>query len=116
MKKSSINSRMDYAREHNQLAAFSKVHNATNPTPPPKIASDPWNIGTSKKTLEPEMKDGCICNRKHQIVVCENCKMLCYGRISQTCPKHPNVTYLLDLFYCPSCTCSRTFLKIKEAS
>lgn len=33
----------------------------------------------------------CICERKRSVIFCNHCKETFVGRISQQCPKHPEV-------------------------
>uniref|UniRef100_A0A1I8QCN4 Uncharacterized protein n=1 Tax=Stomoxys calcitrans TaxID=35570 RepID=A0A1I8QCN4_STOCA len=115
--KSSINSRMDYAREHNQFAAFSKVNVESIHKAPRNNEAVPEDICPEIEATSSNQTEffNCICNRKAQIIECQKCKMLCYGRVSHPCAIHPNVTYLLDLFYCPACICSREYLRAKES-
>ncbi|XP_011295623.2 uncharacterized protein CG13380 [Musca domestica] len=116
----SVNSRMDYARENNQFAAFSPKDENNNEIqvygPPARELRSANSQPAIMAELEerPTASDGCICNRKSQIIECKKCRMLCYGRVSETCPRHPNVSYLMDLYYCPSCYCSRVFLTAKK--
>lgn len=97
----SVNSRMDYARENNQFAAFSPKDENNNDIqvygPPAGELRSANSQPAIMAELEerPTASDGCICNRKSQIIECKKCRMLCYGRVSETCPRHPNVCTLL---------------------
>ncbi|XP_073840067.1 uncharacterized protein [Musca autumnalis] len=117
----SVNSRMEYAREHNQYAAFSPKDENNNNNVQGSIPQARAIIAQKDFLAEPPEErsatselTGCICNRKSQIIECKKCRMLCYGRVSEQCPRHPNVSYLLDLYYCPSCYCSRIHLTARK--
>lgn len=77
--KKSVNYRLQLARENSPVAPLDYNNNNTKilrRTPSPPLQQLP----------------GCICHRKSQIIECEKCKMLCYGRVSEPCPQHPNVS------------------------
>ncbi|CAH2267298.1 jg14765 [Pararge aegeria aegeria] len=45
----------------------------------------------------------CSCRREKTIVFCRACGYYCHGRVRLKCPKHPRVTFLLDITECPRC-------------
>ncbi|KRK01948.1 uncharacterized protein CG13380 [Drosophila yakuba] len=61
--------------------------------------------------------NNCICDRKREnVIVCSRCKQTFVGRISQRCPKHPEVTFLMDARQCAFCGAHANFLQISETS
>lgn len=117
MKKKSANTRLDFARQNNQYAATALLNDdkIRNSIKKASVIQDVQPLKPIMPSHEEPAKDAaCICNRKSQVVECQKCKMLFYGRVSQKCFHHPNVTYLLDFFYCPSCTGPKENLKVKS--
>ncbi|KRF98974.1 uncharacterized protein Dwil_GK26830 [Drosophila willistoni] len=55
----------------------------------------------------------CICERpRNNVIVCEHCQKSFFGRISQTCPEHPEVAFLMDARNCGFCGAPANYLKI----
>ncbi|XP_016975125.1 uncharacterized protein CG13380-like [Drosophila rhopaloa] len=73
-----------------------------------------YNNNTNYK-LGPDCVKYCICERKREnVIVCSRCKQSFVGRISQRCPKHPEVTFLMDARQCAFCGAHANFLKVSE--
>lgn len=102
--KKSMDSRLAFARENNQYAAQALLNKTTSvkaPTqtfkakkpPTPQVPSSHKGRPKSESFDDEEFpKYICVCNRQAQVVVCGKCKMLFYGRVSEVCPRHPNVS------------------------
>ncbi|XP_043950932.1 uncharacterized protein CG13380 isoform X1 [Drosophila biarmipes] len=57
----------------------------------------------------------CICDRKREnVIVCSRCNQSFVGRISQRCPKHPEVTFLMDARQCAFCGAHSNYLQVSE--
>ncbi|XP_016999302.1 uncharacterized protein CG13380-like [Drosophila takahashii] len=57
----------------------------------------------------------CICERKREnVIVCNRCNQSFVGRISQRCPKHPEVTFLMDARHCAFCGAHSNYLQVCE--
>nr|XP_017101620.2 uncharacterized protein CG13380-like [Drosophila bipectinata] len=56
----------------------------------------------------------CICDRKRNVIYCNLCKQSFVGRISQLCPKHPEVTFLMDARHCAFCGAHVSYLQITD--
>ncbi|XP_017058907.1 uncharacterized protein CG13380-like [Drosophila ficusphila] len=68
-----------------------------------------FNLGTERATKF------CICERKREnVIVCNCCKQSFVGRISQRCPKHPEVTFLMDARNCAFCGAHANYLQESE--
>ncbi|XP_020817471.1 uncharacterized protein CG13380-like [Drosophila serrata] len=77
---------------------FQKIHNFSN-----------YNLNT--KCVEKL----CICERKRDdLIVCSRCNQSFVGRLSQPCPKHPEVIFLMDARQCAFCGAHSTFLKVSK--
>ena len=64
------------------------------------------NQQQKQKAEDEEMKvqeKVCICNRPQHIVMCQTCGYTIDGRVRLQCPRHPSITFLLDLVVCPQC-------------
>ncbi|KAI8041512.1 hypothetical protein M5D96_005777 [Drosophila gunungcola] len=69
-----------------------------------------YNLGTA-----PDRVKFCICERSREnVIVCSRCKQSFVGRISQRCPKHPEVTFLMDARQCAFCGAHANFLQVSE--
>ena len=67
-----------------------------------------------QKEEDDEMKNQekpCICNRPQHIVMCQHCGYTIDGRVRLQCPRHPSITFLLDLAACPQCKMGVAVLK-----
>lgn len=47
---------------------------------------------TSIQSIPFDEPNKCICDRSDRPLICIRCKGTCYGRVSQKCPLHPNVS------------------------
>ncbi|XP_053956501.1 uncharacterized protein CG13380 [Anastrepha ludens] len=94
-KKSSLSDRLDIIRKNNVSADITGT-----------ISDNDAADKSTNKSISNEMQpipEECICQRDAKTFVCICCKMFSFGRISESCPIHPNVTYLMDFSCCPYC-------------
>ncbi|XP_030373195.1 uncharacterized protein CG13380-like [Scaptodrosophila lebanonensis] len=73
-------------------------------------------VVTSDETKDQLRKDQhqCVCERKRQNFCCLCCRNTFIGRISQRCPVHPEVAYLMDARNCGFCGADVKYLQLKQ--